>query len=354
MKPAPALAALLTGLPALLAATAAIPARADTLVDHVNGLTFDAEGRLEHFTGLLVGNDGRVALVLHAGEKRPGHVDYAVDGQQQTLIPGLVIPHAHLMAMALAAITPPQLAGTPLPPPRPEDIDLALATIQPALLARGVTTVTDMGTSIEDWQAYRRAGDEGRLNLRIIAYAGGTSAMALIGGPGPTPWLYDDRLRLSGVLLDAGGDQKVRVGEVQLKNLMSRAALDRFQVAVRIDADPASSVTVQKAIAELSETYKGDRRWRVEAVAARPALPDPFAEMAGALDRLQVLRRYTLDAARNGFGEGRIGRLAVGARADFALIAVDPELASASELRAVRVRETWVGGRKVWSPPGGR
>ena len=346
MRPTPALAVLLALLP--------LPVQADTLVDHVNGLTFDAQGRLEHFTGLLVGSDGRVAQVLHAGEKRPGHVDYAVDGRQQTLIPGLVIPHAHLMAMALAAITPPQLAGTPLPSPRPEDIDLALATIQPALLARGVTTVTDMGTTIEDWQAYRRAGDEGRLNLRIIAYAGGTSAMALIGGPRPTAWLYDDRLRLSGVFLDAGGDPKVRIGEVPLKNLMSRAALDRFQVAVRVDGDPASSSLVQKAIAELSETYQGDRRWRVEAVTTRPALPDPLAEMAGALDRMQVLRRYTLDAAHDGFGEGRVGRLTMGARADFALIDVDPELASAGELRSARVLETWVGGRKVWSASAAR
>ena len=56
-----------------------------------------------------------------------------------------------------------------------------------------------MGTTIEDWQAYRRAADSGRLRLRIVAYAKGIDDMALIGGPGPSPWLYDDRLKLNGV-----------------------------------------------------------------------------------------------------------------------------------------------------------
>jgi hypothetical protein len=50
----------------------------------------------------------------------------------------------------------------------------------------------DMGTSIEDWQAMRRAGDAGTLKMRIMAYGDGIDAMALIGGGGPTPWLYDD------------------------------------------------------------------------------------------------------------------------------------------------------------------
>jgi hypothetical protein len=43
-----------------------------------------------------------------------------------------------------------------------------------------------MGTSIEDWQAYRRAGDRNELYIRIMAYAAGVDQMALIAGPGPT------------------------------------------------------------------------------------------------------------------------------------------------------------------------
>jgi predicted amidohydrolase YtcJ len=171
-----------------------------------------------------------------------------------------------------------------IPPPRPEDRDLALATAQDLLLARGVTAVADMGTSIEDWQAYRRAGDFGRLRLRIMAYAGGTEAMELIGGPGPSPWLYDDRLRLNGVKIfvdgamgsrgaslkapyaDAPGNKGLRLtSDTQLKNLMSRAALDKFQVAVHAIGDEGNAA-VLAAIEDLAPTYGGERRWRIEHV----------------------------------------------------------------------------------------
>ncbi|MDE2404645.1 MAG: amidohydrolase family protein [Sphingomonadales bacterium] len=318
------------------------PAAADTLVDRVNGLTFTAEGRLDHFTGLLIGNDGRVAQVLHAGDKRP-RADFAVDGRQRTMLPGFIVPALRLMPVALAAIAPAS-PGAPLPPPRPEDRDLALATIQPQLLSRGVTTVADAGTTIEDWQTYRRAGDEARLSIRIVAYAAGTQAMTLIGGPRPTPWLYDDRLRAVGVLLEAPAGA-TPAGDVQLKNWMSRAAMDHFQPLVRADA--AATPGVRAAIEELSRTYQGDRRWRVEAAIAT-ALPEPLAEMAAGLDRTAGLRRYTVDAAQPMFAEGRLGRLAVGTRADFVLVDADLELSSASELRSNRVAETWVNGRKVW------
>ncbi|MBU6268978.1 MAG: amidohydrolase family protein [Sphingomonadales bacterium] len=328
------------GLVALLLALSS-PAAADTLVDRVNGLTFTADGRLDRFTGLLIANDGRVAQVLHAGDKRP-RADFAVDGRQRTLLPGFIVPALRLMPVALAAITPAN-AG-PLPPPRPEDRDLALATLQPRLLARGITTVADMGTTIEDWQAWRRAGDEGRLSIRIVTYAAGTSAMTLIAGPRPTPWLYDDHLRATGVLLEAAANP-TPASEVQLKNWMSRAAMDHFQPTVIANATAAP--TVQKAIDELAQTYQGDRRWRIEATV--PAtLPEPLAEMAAGLDRTAVLKRLTIDAAQTLFAEGRLGRLTAGARADFVLVDADPELSSASDLRAAKVAETWVGGRKVW------
>lgn len=334
------LAALLLPIASVLPA----PARADTLVDHVNGLSLSESGQVEHFNGLVIGNDGRITAVLHGGDKRP-RADFAVDGQGRTLLPGLILPAFPLMPAALAAITPSGVTG-PLPPPRPEDRDLALATIQPQLFAHGITTVTDMGTSIEDWQTYRRAGDEGRLALRVLAYAGGTPAMALIAGPRPTPWLYDDRLRLGGTYLEAPA-RPGPAGEVQLKNQMSRAAMDHFQPAVH--AMPETEPAVRAAFAELSETYRGDRRWRVETAPLAVALPDVLAEMAGSLDRLGVLRRYTIDAARNAFAEGRLGRIAIGGRADFFLIDADPQLAGAGELRGAHVLATWIGGRKVWA-----
>ncbi len=175
-----------------------------------------------------------------------------------------------------------ELVEAKVPPPRPEDRDLALAKAQEILLAKGVTAIADMGTTIEDWQAYRRAGDNGSLRVRIMAYAAGTDAMSLIGGPGPTPWLYDDKLRLNGVKLyvdgalgsrgaslkapyaDAPGTKGLRItGDTQLKNLMSRAALDKFQVAVHAIGDEAN-MAVLSAIEDMSQTYGGDRRWRIE------------------------------------------------------------------------------------------
>lgn len=169
-----------------------------------------------------------------------------------------------------------------VPAPLPKDRDLALEKAQQKLLSLGITAIADMGTSIEDWQAFRRAGDRGTLRVRIMSYAFGIDNMALIAGPEPTPWLYDDHLRMGGVKLlmdgalgsrgawlkadyaDAPGQKGLALmGDTQLRNLMSRAAMDGFQVAVHAIGD-AANAEVLSAIEELSDTYKGDRRWRIE------------------------------------------------------------------------------------------
>jgi predicted amidohydrolase YtcJ len=54
-----------------------------------------------------------------------------------------------------------------------------------------------------------------------------------------------------------------RLDPTQLRNLMSRAALDKFQVAVHAIGD-AANAEVLSAIDELSPDYGGDRRWRIE------------------------------------------------------------------------------------------
>lgn len=169
-----------------------------------------------------------------------------------------------------------------VPEPRPRERDLALQKAQDILLAMGITAAADMGSTIEDWQAFRRAGDSGSLRLRIMSYAAGIDAMELIGGPGPSPWLYDDRLRLNGVKLyldgalgsrgawlkrpyhdDPGNTGLPLLKPDQLRNLMSRAAMDDFQIAVHAIGDAANGELLA-AVGELAETYKGDRRWRIE------------------------------------------------------------------------------------------
>ena len=174
------------------------------------------------------------------------------------------------------------MVNNAVPPPLPEDRDLALHNAQQLLLSHGVTAVADMGTSIEDWMTFRRAGDADRLQLRVMSYADSVESMLLIGGPGPTQWLYDDRLRLNGVKLyldgalgsrgallnadysdDHGNRGLPLLSGTQLRNLMSRAALDNFQVAIHAIGDAANTEALG-AIEELSRDYDGDRRWRIE------------------------------------------------------------------------------------------
>ncbi len=169
-----------------------------------------------------------------------------------------------------------------IPPPLPEDRDLALYNTQQMLISHGITGMADMGTTPQDWMTIRRAGDAGWLQIRIMAYADSIDTMLLIGGPGPTRWLYDDRLRLNGVKIYLDGalgsrgallkqpyadDPQNRglalTSGTQLRNMMSRAALDNFQVAIHAIGDAANADALN-AIDQLSADYGGDRRWRIE------------------------------------------------------------------------------------------
>lgn len=169
-----------------------------------------------------------------------------------------------------------------VPQPLPKERDAAFLTAQSILLQYGVTAVADMGTSIDDWFSYRRMADIGALRVRIMSYALGVETASRIGGKGPTPWLYQDRLHMGGVKLYADGALGSRgawlkkpyadaagqsglgfLTDTQLQNQMSRAAMDGFQVAVHAIGDKANA-EVLDAIQVESDTYSGDRRWRVE------------------------------------------------------------------------------------------
>lgn len=340
-----------------------------------------------------------------------------------------------------------ELVAKHIPAPKPAERDLALAEAQKALLSVGVTSIADMGTTIEDWQSYRRAGDDGWLSIRIAGYAGGIDNMVAIAGPRPTPWLYDDKLRLGGVKLyldgalgsrgawlkkpyaDAPGQTGLSfLASAEIRNLMVRASMDGFQTAVHAIGDAANADAVG-AVEDLAETYSGDRRWRIEHVqivdpADLPRLakhgiissmqpvhqtsdrlmaevrlgqerlagayawnsilkaggklafgsdtpveaPNPFAGMAAAItreddkgqpfggwipaervSREQALAGFTTGAAYAAFAEGKVGSLTPGHRADFILVDTDPLLASPAQIRGTVVKETWLGGRPVYS-----
>ena len=169
-----------------------------------------------------------------------------------------------------------------IPQPLPRERDAAFASAQDQLLADGIVATADMGTTSDDWNTYRRAGDSGRLRVRLISYAGGIEPMLSIAGTAPTPWLYDSHLKMVGVkLYDDGAlgsrgawlkrpyadaaDQRGLpfLDDTRLRNLMSRAAMDGFQVAIHAIGDAANAQALD-AIEEVALTYKGDRRWRIE------------------------------------------------------------------------------------------
>jgi predicted amidohydrolase YtcJ len=556
---------------ALLAFSFAAPAAADTLIDNVNGVTLDEAGHVVRFSGLVIGNDGKVVRLMTApsppaeparktkkGQAAPApyRPDYRIDGKGRTMLPGLIDAHGHVMGLGFQALTldlsdtnslaeaqariaayardhanrrwiigrgwnqerwglgrfptaaeldavvadkpvwlervdghagwansaalaeagitaksvspsggriemaggqpsgifvdaAMKLIDAAVPQPLSRERDQALIKAQEALLAFGITGIADMGTSLEDWSSYRRAGDGGWLNIRIFSYSDGLDPILVVGGNAPTPWLYGDKLRMGGVKLyadgalgsrgawlkapyaDAPGNHGLQfVEDTKLRNIMSRAALDGYQIAIHAIGDAANAQALD-AYAELQSTYKGDRRWRIEHAqildpadiprfaqlgviasmqpvhqtsdrtmaearlgpgrlkgayawkslltsGARLAFgsdtpvesPDPFAGLAAAItredakgepfggwqsqervSREDALAGFTTGAAYAAFAEEKIGRLAPGLWADFILVDRDPVLATPAELRATKVLETWVAGRKVYSRP---
>ncbi|MEG3085918.1 amidohydrolase [Sphingomonas sp. PB4P5] len=369
------------------------PALADALVDNVNGVTMDKDGRPIQFTGLLMSPDGKVTRLLKRGDKRPEKLDWRSDMKGKTLLPGFVDGHGHLMdlgfralaldlsdtktlaeatakiaayakanperkwilgggwnqevwglgrfptaadldavlgdrpvwlaradghagwantaAMKAAGVTArsvspaggrieksgPGANAAPsgvfvdaaqgliekaLPQPLPMDRNNAFLKAQSILLSYGITATADMGTSLDDWLAYRRMGDLGAMRVRVMSYASSVDTAVQIAGRGPTPWLYGDKLRLGGVKLYADGALGSRgawlkapysdapkerglgfMAEDVIRNLMSRASLEGFQVAVHAIGDKANLQALD-AIEAMSDTYKGDRRWRIE------------------------------------------------------------------------------------------
>jgi predicted amidohydrolase YtcJ len=369
----------------------ASPALADGLVENVNGITLDKDGKVIRFNAMLVGKDGKVTELLTKKDKLPRQLDFRHDARGATLLPGLIDAHGHVMglgfqlltldlsatnslaeaqaaireyaaknpdrrwiigrgwnqekwglgrfptaadldaavsdrpvwlervdghagwansrAMEIAGVSASskspaggriemsggkpsgifvdaasELVGKFVPVPKPLERDIALGEAQKKLLSQGITAIADMGTTIEDWQSYRRAGDAGWLSMRIFGYAAGIDNMVMIAGPKPTPWLYDDKLRLGGVKLyldgalgsrgawlkkpyaDAPGQTGLQfLASAEVRNLMVRASMDGFQTAIHAIGDAANAEVIG-AVEELSEAYKDDRRWRIEHV----------------------------------------------------------------------------------------
>ncbi len=88
---------------ALNAALLATPALADTLIHNANGIQVGADGKLQRFESLLIGDDGKVIRTF-SKVRSPAHSGPRIDAQGRTLLPGLIDAHGHVMGLGLAAL----------------------------------------------------------------------------------------------------------------------------------------------------------------------------------------------------------------------------------------------------------
>jgi len=143
-----------------------------------------------------------------------------------------------------------------------------------------VTGVGSMSTSLADWNAMRRAGEAGRLNVRLMVYA---DALSLLGEvPKPTAWLYRDRLRMVGIKFYADGalgsrgawlkqpysDKPETRGlqfhsDAEMFQLAEMAAAHGFQIATHAIGDAANAQVIS-TYEQLTKKYGTNRRWRIE------------------------------------------------------------------------------------------
>jgi len=197
------------------------------------------------------------------------------------------------------------LVAGKIPATTPAMMDRALEAAQNMLLANGITAVADMGTSIRGWEAMRRLGNAGRLNIRIVSYADGLEPLAAVGGAGPTPWLFGDRLRMGGVKLYADGALGSRgallkqpysdkpdtrglqfLTDAQLREQAGQAAAAGFQLAIHAIGDAANAQVIS-TFEELGKAFKGDRRWRIEHVQVVDPIDIPRIARAGIIASMQ-------------------------------------------------------------------
>jgi predicted amidohydrolase YtcJ len=85
---------------ALLIATLAAPAGAETLIVHsIRGYTPTADGKLQSFSGMVV-SDGKVDRLLSSSDDRPTIPGaQMLDGGGRTMLPGLIDAHGHVLGL---------------------------------------------------------------------------------------------------------------------------------------------------------------------------------------------------------------------------------------------------------------
>jgi len=197
------------------------------------------------------------------------------------------------------------LVESKIPAPLVADQDAALAKVQQLMLSNGLTAAADMGTSPDDWAAMNRAGQAGKLNVRVLGYAGGIPSMRAINGGKPSAWLYSDRLRLGGVKLYADGALGSRgaflkapytdkpdtrglslISDAELLNQANEAASNGHQLAIHAIGDAANAQVIS-TFENLGQSHAGGRRWRIEHVQIIDPADIPRLKPAGIIASMQ-------------------------------------------------------------------
>ena len=172
------------------------------------------------------------------------------------------------------------LVDNAIPKPTQAQMDEAFAKSQEILLGFGVTGVGSMSTSLDDWNAFRRSGEAGNLQVRLMVYLLGLDPLKAV--PHPTGWMYNDRLRAVGVKFFADGalgsrgawlkrpyaDKPDTTGnqlhtDAELRSQEDTAAAAGFQIATHAIGDAANAQVIS-TYEWLNSKYGTDRRWRIE------------------------------------------------------------------------------------------
>ena len=229
------------------------------------------------------------------------------------------------------------LVETKIPAPTAAELDAALAKAQELMMSNGLTAAADMGTSPEEWEAMNRAGQAGKLNTRILSYAGGMAGMRGINGGKPSEWLYADRLHLGGVKIYADGALGSRgaylklpyhdkpdtrglqfLTDAQMLEQANAAASAGYQPAIHAIGDAANAQVIS-TYEKLARQHPGDRRWRIEHFQIVDPADIPRLKPAGVIasmqpthqtsDRLMAEARLGQDRLKGGYAWQTIEKL---------------------------------------------
>ena len=181
---------------------------------------------------------------------------------------------------------------------------------------------------------------------------------------------------------DYTGDRRWRIEHAQIVDpadlpRFGQHGIDRLDAAGAPDVRPADGRGAARAGPARPAPMPGARCTQTGAPLAFGSdspveVPDPFAGMGGgdhaartptasrsaagirreAVTREQALAAYTAGAAYAGFAEGKFGRSVPASAPTSSSSIADPLMASAADLREIRVLETWIGGEKVYDVDG--